>query len=129
MLFRGIVQNELQKHLKNGYIAIIVTALFFSLFHLDITGFFAKFFIGCVLGLSYYFTKNLLYPMILHFINNALLLSVSYLNKDSIKYTDTFEDQPIEVSHIVITLLSIPIMYLIFTNIKKQNTNLYGSSA
>lgn len=126
MLFRGVLQNELQKHIKNGFTAIWIAAFFFSLIHLDVSGFIAKFLIGCVLGLSFYLTKNLVYSILLHFINNAVLVFIALMHNDKIDESE-ITNMPINKSIIALALLTIPLIFIIFKNIKEEINLEYGS--
>jgi membrane protease YdiL (CAAX protease family) len=70
-LFRGYVLRNLMLSF-NKYIALIVTSLLFALLHLvnpniNIFSFFNLFLAGILLGTSYIFTKNLWFPIALHF--------------------------------------------------------------
>ena len=71
LLFRGIIQNELRKKLKNPHIAIWITAILFSAFHFQIAGFLPKMMIGLVLGYAYHLSGSLFLPMFIHALNNS----------------------------------------------------------
>lgn len=85
LVWRGLVQKEISKHLKPVK-AIIVTSVFFSIAHtaagpLNII-IFDLFFIllnSIVYGLIYYRSKNIYIPSLLHFISNlsGLLILLS----------------------------------------------------
>lgn len=79
LIFRGIIQGELVKKLRNPHIAILIASIIFSAIHLQIEGFLPKLVIGLVLGYSYYWTKQIIYPMILHFLNNGMSVVGLYL--------------------------------------------------
>ncbi len=71
MLFRGYVLRNLMFSF-NKYIAIIISSLLFSLMHgfnpnIDLVGFIDLFIAGVLLGMSYIYTKNLWFPIALHF--------------------------------------------------------------
>jgi membrane protease YdiL (CAAX protease family) len=71
LLFRGIIQKELMLKMGSPHISIWITAIIFSLLHFQISGFFPKLMIGCVLGYAYYFSQSLLLPILLHIFNNS----------------------------------------------------------
>ena len=74
-MFRGFIQRSFELKMKK-YWAVIITALFFSLYHFNPYGFVPLFILGGFFGFAAYKTKSLVIPMILHFLNNfsAVLL-------------------------------------------------------
>lgn len=120
LLFRGIIQKELVGSMKNHHVAIVLASIIFSGIHLQIQGFLPKFFIGLILGYAYYWTKSIWYPMILHFINNAMQTMLLYFAGDEIEGMQEEAIQP-EKWHLIIgVLFSCFLCYLIITNICKH---------
>jgi len=78
LIFRGVVQKELHKAISNPHLVIFITSVIFSAIHLQAEGFLPKLCISYVLCYAYYWTRNLLYPMILHFVNNASMTVALY---------------------------------------------------
>ena len=78
LLFRGGVQNLLFRQSKNLWMAVIVTSIIFSAFHISFYGFLPRMMLGIVLGLIYQYTNNLWLPTIGHFINNAIGVTQLY---------------------------------------------------
>jgi len=71
ILMRGFVLNNLMKSF-NKYLALIISSIIFSLLHLanpsfSWIGFFGITLAGLLLGLSYIYTKNIWFPIALHF--------------------------------------------------------------
>lgn len=71
ILLRGYVLRNLM-YSFNKYIALIISAILFSLMHawnpnIDIIGFTNIFLAGILLGITYIHTKNLWFPIALHF--------------------------------------------------------------
>lgn len=79
LLFRGGLQQIMHKSGINKHIAIILTAILFSAFHMQFYGFLPRFALGLVLGYAFYLTGNLWVPIIMHFINNGFSVIASYL--------------------------------------------------
>jgi len=69
-LFRGWLQRRLERTI-NFHVAVWVTALVFSLVHLQMSGFIPRMFLGAMLGYSYHYTKTLWGSVLMHFVNNA----------------------------------------------------------
>lgn len=79
LLFRGLIQKYLQKIWGNPHMAIWVTAFFFSAFHLQFYGFLPRMALGAFFGYLLYFSGNLWYAVIAHFVNNGFTLFMMYL--------------------------------------------------
>ena len=76
--FRGVLQKNLNLLLKNAHIAILLSSLLFSAFHLQFYGFFPRLFLGVFFGYLFYWSGSLMYPVIAHALNNFLSLTVFY---------------------------------------------------
>lgn len=68
-MFRGFIQRSFELKMKKFW-AMIVTAIFFSIYHFNPYGLIPLFILGSFLGFAAYKTKSLVIPMILHFLNN-----------------------------------------------------------
>jgi len=81
-LFRGIILDGLSKTMDVNY-AILLSALFFGLFHGNLIQGIGGFTIGLYLGWIYIKTESILYPILLHGLNNGLgwiFLSLGYID-------------------------------------------------
>lgn len=86
-LFRGVLQNIGERIFKNAHIAIWVSAILFSTFHLQFFGFVPRVFLGALFGYMYYWSGNLGIPIFAHFINNGFTLLMVYLyNTDYVEF-------------------------------------------
>ncbi|MEM6320580.1 MAG: CPBP family intramembrane glutamic endopeptidase [Bacteroidota bacterium] len=79
LLFRGVVQQQLEKLLANPHIAVWLTALIFSFIHFQFQGFLPRVLLGAGLGYLFIWTRNLWIPIIAHFVNNAGQVLLQYL--------------------------------------------------
>ncbi|MBK6265781.1 CPBP family intramembrane metalloprotease [Marivirga sp. S37H4] len=79
LIFRGLLQNKLLAGIKNHHIAIWITAVIFGVFHLQFFGVVPRIFLGALFGYIYYYSGNIWYPIVAHFINNGLAVLVMYL--------------------------------------------------
>ncbi len=79
LIFRGIIQNKLHIYLKNIHVAIWISAILFSGFHIQFYGFIPRLLLGGLFGYMYAWSRNLWYPIIAHFINNGFTLVMIYL--------------------------------------------------
>ncbi len=118
MLFRGVLQNELQKSMSNRYWPLVIAALIFAAFHLEPTGLITKFLIGCVLGYAYLITKNIFYPIIIHVLNNALQVGILYFT-DGIEGMDINIPQP-DLAQWIGAVVTIPLIYQLIKHINYE---------
>ena len=80
LLFRSVIQQSLIKLFRNAHVAIIVTALVFSAIHGDFFGFFPRFILGLMLGYMFWMSGSIFPSMLMHFVNNATIVMLYYLN-------------------------------------------------
>ena len=72
MLFRGYIFDQLERHFAAVGMTIVASGVLFGLYHLNIfQGVFASV-LGIVLGFSYYWTRSIWIPILIHFANNVL---------------------------------------------------------
>lgn len=111
-LFRGVIQTVFEKYLKNPHVAIIITAILFSAFHIQFYGFLPRAALGVLFGYLFYYSGNLIYPIIAHFINNGLTLTMVYLyNINAINYDIEKTETP---SLLIISVFLIIGLFLMF---------------
>lgn len=78
MIFRGIIFKGLKN--KGKAFSIILTSFMFAIFHMSISQFVYQFLVALVLCVVMYYEDNLLYPIIIHFVNNLTTLILAYFN-------------------------------------------------
>lgn len=81
ILFRGIMQSDLQQRYSAPF-AIILSSLIFALIHLNLLQVVSAFFISLIIGLVYYRTNSLWSVIFLHFINNTVAVLLFKLTPD-----------------------------------------------
>ncbi len=77
LLFRGYFQGCLLQKLKPRN-AILIASVVFAITHLNPISLLPLLMIGLYLGLSAYLTKNIIVPIVIHFINNFISVLVFY---------------------------------------------------
>jgi membrane protease YdiL (CAAX protease family) len=70
-LFRGLIQKYMTGIVNNPHVAIWLTAIFFSAFHMQFFGFVPRMILGAFFGYLYYFSGNIWYAIGAHFVNNG----------------------------------------------------------
>ncbi len=109
IFFRGLLQQLFIKNKMNAHVAIVITAILFSVFHLQFFGFIPRMFLGIVLGYLYYLTQNLWVSIIAHFCNNAFaVVAMHFYNQDLTETaTGANTQNPISVVFVVVSLLMV----------------------
>ena len=79
VLFRGALQRLFQHWFKNISVAIVVTSIIFSIVHFSYYGFLARAGLGIILGLIFYYSRNIWLCIWAHFINNGLAVTALYV--------------------------------------------------
>ena len=77
-LCRGMVLRGLLTRMKPAW-AIVISALFFALIHMNPWQALNAFIIGVVMGYVYYKTGSLLLTMLIHFVNNGLSVVMAHI--------------------------------------------------
>ncbi|MCL2051681.1 MAG: CPBP family intramembrane metalloprotease [Lachnospiraceae bacterium] len=77
VLFRGTILFTLKK-IKSEFWVMLIVAVIFGLFHLDVYRFLPTAILGFVITYLMIRTKNFLLPVLYHFLNNAVSLSAGY---------------------------------------------------
>lgn len=79
LVFRGMLQPELQRATGNIHAAIWISAILFSAIHLQFFGFVPRMLLGVMFGYLYYWSGNIIIPMLAHFVNNGFSILMVYL--------------------------------------------------
>ncbi len=88
LFFRGILQRLFIKSTKNPSTGIIIAAFFFSFFHFQFFGFIPRFLLGIVLGAIYWYSGSLYTAIAAHFVYDAAIIIVVYLNPQMLQNPD-----------------------------------------
>ena len=78
LVFRGVIQQYGYRFFKNPHWSVWLSAVLFSAIHMQFEGFVPRFLLGLLLGYLFLWTKNLWYPIFVHFINNALMVTLAF---------------------------------------------------
>ena len=78
ILFRGFLQQFLEKHWKDSTKAVLITSLFFAMIHLNPYWMIQIYFLGLILGFLAWRTGSVIPSLILHGLNNAMAIILSF---------------------------------------------------
>jgi len=77
-MFRGFIQKSFELRFR-PILAILITSVFFGLYHFSPYGLLPLIALGFFIGYSAYKTNSILVPVILHFLNNFLSVIMYYV--------------------------------------------------
>jgi uncharacterized protein len=131
LVFRGILQQQLEKLLKNEHLTVWVSAAIFSAIHMQFEGFFARMILGALLGYLFVWTRNLWIPMIVHLLNNSLQIIALYATNMKPEDMDKLssEDKITWWMALISLILVVIIGYFIKEQQKKLPADSFESSA
>lgn len=78
-MFRGVIQTILIQWTKNKHIAVWITAILFSAFHMQFFGFLPRLFLGVIFGYFVVWSGSIWPAVWAHFINNSTAIVVTWL--------------------------------------------------
>lgn len=79
LLFRGVIFRLLRDRFKNIHLAVWISAIIFSAFHLQFYGFLPRVILGVIFAYIFGWTANLWIVIILHFIFNSITVIAAFL--------------------------------------------------
>lgn len=81
LLYRGVIQKNIFGGFSlNRHLSIWLAAAIFSAAHFEFAGFFPRLLLGAVFGYSYYWTRSIWTPIILHLFFNGGQVISTYIN-------------------------------------------------
>jgi membrane protease YdiL (CAAX protease family) len=121
LVFRGVIFNGLRQYGKKT--AVIVSALLFALIHSSIEQTVYPILFGLILAYIVLKTNNVIYAMIAHFINNAIVIVLNYLvNINSISFPVTPSKLNVEgiLTALTYAALAFTVVYILAKFFKKD---------
>lgn len=120
LMFRGAIQRSLSRIFSNPHVAIWVAAFIFSFIHLQFYGFFPRLLLGAAFGYIYFWSGNLWYAMLAHFLNNAYAVCVAwYLQQKNIPLNDESVTMEFQWYGYAISLVLTAVLFIYFKNKSK----------
>ncbi|RYE00444.1 MAG: CPBP family intramembrane metalloprotease [Sphingobacteriales bacterium] len=84
LFFRGVLQRMFYSFFKKPLLSIVATALVFALFHASWYNYLPIMIAGFILGFTYFYTGNIWYNIILHFLVNGTQILVAFFQEDTV---------------------------------------------
>jgi uncharacterized protein len=129
IFFRGTLQRLFHENIKSIHITVWLTAIIFSAFHMQFSGFLPRTILGALLGYVYIYTGNLWLPIIGHFINNGLAVVGNHFNIEQLNEVEK-NVKPNNMLYII-SIVSIGIIIYLLVKIRnneslKLSSNIFG---
>lgn len=116
LLFRAGLQNFLTRATRSPVVGIVVVSILFSLVHASFYGFLPRMFLGIMLGLIFYNTKNIWLCVLAHFLNNAISVTqLYYMTQKGIPIEKAMQDD----FSFIWGLIALPLFYFLIRALKK----------
>ncbi len=119
LLFRGVFQKLFSDWTKSIHWGILISAIFFSAFHLQFYGFIPRMLLGLFFGYLLSWSGTIWVPIIAHFINNAFAVIISYfVNIKTIgQEVETIGASANSFIFVIISILTVTgFIYIIYLN-------------
>lgn len=124
-VFRGIIQNELNRGTRNIHVAIWFAAILFSAIHFQFFGFIPRMVLGVMFGYLYSWSGNLWIAIFAHFINNAIQVTALYLYQRGSFEFDIDKPESLPMNIIVISgVLTTGLLYYFYKYFEKRNPHI-----
>ena len=78
IFFRGALQRLLMEWTGSIHKGVWITAVAFSAFHMEFSGFFPRIILGALLGYMFAWSRSLWLPVFAHFVNNGAAVMMSF---------------------------------------------------
>lgn len=92
LVFRGVVQQQLLRRIRQPWAALALTAAVFSFIHFQFEGFLPRMLLGLLLGWLYWVSGNFWVPVTAHFANNAVQVLGQFLYRHELSTVDLEQD-------------------------------------
>ena len=125
VLFRGGFQQIFIGWTKNKWVGIIITSILFSAIHFSYFGFLPRAALGMVLGLIFFYSKNIWLNIALHFLNNAFVVTQLYIVSRQGKSIEKTIDESMPIWWGAIALVFLIVFFKSF----KQESDIVLASA
>lgn len=129
LLFRGVLQKIFINWSKNAHIGIWISAILFSALHMQFFGFFPRLLLGVLFGYIFYWSKSLWVPILGHFINNGVVVVVSYFYPESFNDTEAvFGEEETSILFYAGSFIVSAIVFFMVWKVNKDTEHHFGTS-
>lgn len=116
VVFRGGLQNFLTRSTGKPWLSIIIVSIIFSAMHFSFYGFLSRVALGVVLGALYYYSGTIWWSVIVHFLNNAMAVTILYVYSSQGKSMKEAMNQEVESFWGLIAVIPLVALFALFRN-------------
>jgi membrane protease YdiL (CAAX protease family) len=116
-LFRGCIQTIFLRWTKNMHVAVWVTAILFSAFHMEFFGFLPRLLLGVIFGYATAWSGSVWPAVWAHFINNATDVIVTYLEQHKAISSSFDKEQVFSYSAYIFSFIIVLFLLWIYRNV------------
>ncbi len=122
LLFRGVLLRILNNWTRNVHLAVWISAILFSVFHMQFFGFLPRLVLGVVFGYLLVWSGSLWLPVVAHFINNgaAVVVYYFYYNGSGSTPVENFGSIENDILFAVSIIISVGLMFAIYVQNKDK---------
>jgi len=122
LVFRGLIQKQLQNVTGNPHLAIAISAFLFSAIHMQFFGFVPRFFLGLLFGYLFLWSGNLTISIVAHFVNNGFAVLGMYFYQRGVHEFDMESTDSMPLSTVGISAVLTAMLLYYFYKIYHQHT-------
>jgi uncharacterized protein len=115
--FRGCLQTIFLRWTKNIHVAVWVTAIIFSAFHMEYFGFLPRVFLGAMFGYFVAWSGSIWTSVWGHFLNNGTIVVLTYLYESKHSKISPDDDHVFNYPLYIISFVIIVFLYAIYRRI------------
>lgn len=123
LVFRGFLQNYFHRSGKNIHFAIWASAFLFSMMHMQFFGFVPRLFLGALFGYLYYWSGNLIIPIVAHVFNNGFTIVMMYMHQQSVTDMDIQSTESVPITYVAISTIFTFALLFYFRKTSVQHLN------
>jgi membrane protease YdiL (CAAX protease family) len=127
IMFRGFIQKSFELKIKPFW-AILVTSVFFGLYHFSPYGLLPLIILGLYFGFAAYKSESIFTSMSLHFLNNFSAITIFFIAGNGQLLDSSPSDKAVDLKSAIIIFVSLLILfagmlYVIVRFYKEKNRN------
>lgn len=119
LIFRFGVFGICRNFVKRVWLAVIISAAIFAVYHWNFGQLVYQFIMGVIFACIYFRTGNIVYPMLAHFINNFIIITYTFIaGSDILDYNWNFTSVTVMI---MLSLLAGAVIMRLMQSFEKEN--------
>jgi membrane protease YdiL (CAAX protease family) len=121
ILFRGALQQIFVGWTKNSFLGILLASILFSAIHFSYFGFLPRTALGLILGYVFYYSKNLWFNILIHFLYNGIIVTQLFVAHKQGKQIEKVMDESMPIWLGILAVLGIIVLMRLFKQESDQS--------